>query len=115
MELLDNITTIEEAIIALLSHPNALKYDKDALTKRFTKEFTEEKMLALSLCGTANGHIALGFMKGTKSAIKPFLANVADNGEQSIPLIIRAINIRLTKEISDNDVASMETSEHLEQ
>ena len=95
MNILDNVTTVEEATLRLLSTPYALSYNSSDLAKKFVDGTSEEVMIALQLCGIAGEELALDFMNGSSSAVVPFLDNVSYNGESSIPLILRAINLRL--------------------
>jgi len=96
MNLLNNVTTIDEAIMRLLSHPYALNYNEEKMMESYNKsKVSEKEVLASHLCGMSGESIVIAFMDGDKDAIEPFLKNVSFNTEKSIPLILRVINLRL--------------------
>lgn len=95
MNVLESIAELEnipQVLSILMSADNALDYNKEKLIEQYCKGGSELSALALTLCGYANEELVYEFVeKGTK--IKEFLKNVACNDKESIPLIIRVINL----------------------
>lgn len=93
LEKLANCTTIEEAVMFLLSFDNALSYNKDALLEKYVEGVTEQEAIGLFLAGTSGERIVLDFIKGEKPF--DFFYNCSFNSVQSVPLILRAIQLRM--------------------
>jgi hypothetical protein len=94
LEQLANCTTIEEAVMLLLSFDNALSYNKEALLEKYVTE-EEAIAIALFLCGTSGCELVHAFIDGHR--LQEFLANVAYNAVESVPYILRAIQLRRQK------------------
>jgi hypothetical protein len=93
MKLIDILgLTPTEALPILLSFDNSLDYnDKaDALYEKMPCT-TPTKRIALTLCGNAHKTMARLFMDGYD--MPNFIDNVAHNSEESIPLIVKAIQL----------------------
>lgn len=91
---LSNHTTIEQILPILLASPNALSYNSKELLDNYTEGVSEIKALGLYLCGTSGYRLVESFINGKSE--KEFIANIQFNSDNSIPLIIRVINLRLS-------------------
>jgi hypothetical protein len=96
LEQLANCTTIEEAVMFLLSFDNALSYNKEALLEKYVDGIKEETAIARELAGTSGERIVLDFIKGEKPF--DFFYNCSFNSIDSAPLIIRAIQLRIANQ-----------------
>jgi hypothetical protein len=92
--------TVKEVVLELLKYPNALEYDTKVFSI-FSNDLSEEHRIALYLCGISGKQNAITFMNATEEILDSFyvqtdfLTNVKHNSEECIPVILRAINIRL--------------------
>lgn len=93
---LANCTTIEEAVMLLLSFDNALSYNKEALLEKYVDGVSEQEAIGLYLCGTSGCELVLAFIAGHR--LQQFLTNVSFNSVSSVPLILRAIQLRIANQ-----------------
>jgi len=89
---LKGLNNVPQALILLISAGNAVGYNKEQLLSHYKPGISEVRAIALELCGGANEKIAVEFMT-EGNCIEEFFNNVSYNSEQSIPLIMRAINL----------------------
>jgi len=93
MKLLDIVgLNVQDALVILLTSPNALDYNE--LAEELYNDMpntTPIQRLASTLCGTSNKIMASMFMNG--SDMPQFIDNVAYNSNDSIPLIVKAIQL----------------------
>ncbi len=99
---------LQEKLVELMSQPNALDYSLKELKAQHdyesilysdkikgSQEGAERMMLAISLCGIGNCGVAMDFMSG-KDCSQEFFGGIYFDSIENTPLIVRAINIRLS-------------------
>jgi hypothetical protein len=94
IEQLRGVGSVEQGLAILLQSPNALDYSREELLKGYVEGVSEMKALALTLCGTANQQLAITVMSFNSNPLE-FFNNVSYNGYNSIPLVVRVLNIAL--------------------
>jgi len=86
--------TVKDELLKYLTSDNSLSYSPSMVNCDPSKH-DEIRKIAQHLCGIAGEDMAISFIRGSKKYEDSFLTNVSFNGVDSIPIIIRAIQLHL--------------------
>ena len=84
----------QEELARYIAYNGALDYTPDMVRCDPSRQ-DEISYIANYLCGFANERIAINYMNGFTQYEEAFLDNVSYNSIESVPVIVRAIQIHL--------------------